>query len=455
MSPLAVRRYRADRLLREEFQSLRERVLRAVGGRLGSRGMALDGSDLEACYAVAWQGLHARVLEGEEIENPFGWLVLVTFRRAVEECRARRVSAAGIGESDPDECASPAARDLAGALDDRIRLAQLFEGLRAHLSDRERQAAVLCYLQGLSRAEAAARMGISQGRMRKLMEGRGASDPGVCGKLGMLAETIESGRWCEGQGSLMRALAYGVLDPAGERHRIATTHCDGCPACRAYVLSLRGLAAALPPVLLPWGPLAAATGGARGAAQVSAAARQSAHSSAAGSGAAYASGAAGASGGGWLLTGGGLSAKLAVGCLIALGVGGGCVALQAGTHRSHRGHTHHAHATAARLAGARVAADVRETVPVGEQPVSSARASAGASPSTSAARARREFGPEQALSGGHSATAASTGAPASESPRSAARTARYSMSGGPTTETASAAAAGSQTRAAEREFAPG
>ena len=409
--------------------------------------MALDGSDLDACYATAWQGLHAKVLEGEEIESPFGWLVLVTFRRAVEECLARRAPAAGIGGSDPDECVSSRSRDLAGELDDRIRLVQLFEGLRAHLSDRERQAATLCYLQGLSRAEAAARMGISQGRMRKLMEGRGASDPGVCGKIGVLAETIESGRWCESQGSLMRAFAYGVLDPAGERYGLALMHRDGCPACRAYVLSLRGLAAVLPPVLLPWGPLAAAIGGGRGAVHISAAARQGAQSSATGSGTAYASGAAGASGGGWLLTGGGLSAKLAVGCLIALGVGGGCMVLETGPHRSRRDHAHHGHATAARLAGTSVAGEVRERAPVGGQPVSSVPAAAGASPSTSAARARREFGPEQALSGYHSGTAASTPALV----RSTARTARYSTIVG----TTSTAAPGSQTRAAEREFAPG
>jgi DNA-directed RNA polymerase specialized sigma24 family protein len=453
MSPLAVRRYRADRLLREEFQSLRERVLRTVGARLRSAGMALDGSDLEACYAIAWQGLHAKVLEGEAIESPFGWLVLVTFRRAVEECRVRRAAV-----SSPDELErrqSSTGGDLAGALDDRIRLAQLFEGLRAHLNDRERQAVTLCYLHGLSRAEAAARMGISDGRMRKLMEGRGASDPGVCGKLGVLAETIEAGRWCDSQGSLMRALAYGVLDPAGERHRMATAHCDGCPACRAYVLSLRGLAAALPPVLLPWGPLAAAIGGGRGVAHISAAARQGAHASSAGSGAAYASGAAGASGGGWLLTGGGLSAKLAVGCLIALGVGGGCVALQAGTHRSHHDHAHRSHVTAARLAGASVAADVRVTPKSGEQPGSSAGAPAGASTSSSAAKARREFGPEQALSGGQNATAASAQASTSESRRSSAHTARYATAGGSAAATASTATAGSQARAAEREFAPG
>ena len=37
----------------------------------------------------AWQGLYAAVLDGQEIANPAGWLVLVTFRRAIEEQRDR------------------------------------------------------------------------------------------------------------------------------------------------------------------------------------------------------------------------------------------------------------------------------------------------------------------------------------------------------------------------------
>src|SRR5208282_835108 len=48
----------------------------------------------------------------------------------------------------------------------------------------------------------------------------------------------------------------------------------------------------------------------------------------AGSGAA---GAAGAGGGGWLLAGGSLGAKLTAACLLALGVGAGCIALPWGT----------------------------------------------------------------------------------------------------------------------------
>ena len=97
----------------------------------------------------------------------------MTFRRAIEEHRARRRSYPTEGVGEPDgfhggrgrRSAEPAQeRDLAAELDDRIRLRQLFEGLRGRLSARELQAAALCYLQGLSRAEAAARMGISARR---------------------------------------------------------------------------------------------------------------------------------------------------------------------------------------------------------------------------------------------------------------------------------------------------
>ena len=119
------------------------------------------------------------------------------------------------------------------------------------LSERECEAASLCYLQGLSRAEAAERMGISEARMRKLMEGAGSGRPGVARKVGDLLDTIKAGGWCEQQSSLMRAFAFGVLDPQGERHALAVAHCRECPACRAHVASLRGLASVLPLPLLP------------------------------------------------------------------------------------------------------------------------------------------------------------------------------------------------------------
>ncbi|HXB64370.1 MAG TPA: hypothetical protein VNV42_05780 [Solirubrobacteraceae bacterium] len=335
MSPSTVRRYRAERLLRREFVGRREEVLRGVRGRLRARGVHLDEGDLEACYAVAWQGLYAAVAAGEEIANPGGWLAVVTFRRAIDEYRSagargldrpvrpdadteRAIVGSGVGGAR----AARVERDLAAELDDRVRLRQLFEALRSRLDERECEAASLCYLQGFTRAQAAQSMGISETRMTKLMEGRGAGRPGVAAKVGELLEMVGGGRWCEQQGSLMRGFALGILDPDGERYRLARLHQRECPACRAYVLSLRGLAAVLPPLPLPWTAL-----------PHPAPAGHSAGAGAGGGAAAASAGAAsaGGAGGGWLL-GGSVGAKLAVGCLLALSVG--CVAITAAPPRA-------------------------------------------------------------------------------------------------------------------------
>jgi DNA-directed RNA polymerase specialized sigma24 family protein len=431
MSPLSLRRYRADRLLRREFEGLRGRVLATVRGRLGASGARLDPSDLEACYAQAWQGLYAAVLDGQEIANPAGWLTLVTFRRAVEELRAGRHIehahgrgvAPGEAGSSGDSAWDPAEeRDLASELDDRMRLRHLFEGLRGRLNGREREAAAFCYLQGLSRSEAAERMGISEARMRKLMDGEGAGRPGVAGKVGELAETIRGGGWCEQQGSLMRGLAYGILDPGGDRYRLALIHRSECPACRAYVVSLRGLAAVLPPVLLPWGLGAGVLARARGAGH--AGAGIGAHpaagiQSSAGLGssggarvavgfgggvsASGAAGAGGAAGGSWLLAGGGMGAKLAVGCLLALGVGAGCVAFTVSPGRppaprhSHRpapgGQASIVHRA---LDGSLNASELNQDAAGGLSAGAAGRErSASATALSPAQQAAREFGPER------------------------------------------------------------
>ena len=175
--------------------------------------------------------------------------------------------------------------------------------------------------------------------MRKLMEGRGPRAPGVAAKVGALVETIGAGGWCEEQGSLMRALAYGILDPDGERHRLAQLHRHACPACRAYVRSLRGLAAVLPPR-----PCAVAVGARRGSSgRPARAGRCAAPQPLPTSAGCRATGAGAAGGravsvgrrrrrrcrgGGLWLAGGPLGAKLAVGCLLVLGVGAGCAALE-------------------------------------------------------------------------------------------------------------------------------
>jgi DNA-directed RNA polymerase specialized sigma24 family protein len=502
MSPLSLRRHRAERLLREEFDALRGRVLASVRGKLRASGVTLDHDDLEACYAAAWQGLYAVVLDGQEIANPTGWLVLVTFRRAIEEHRARARAHCG-AEVD----AAPALayeRDLADELDDRRRLRQLFEGLRGRLEGREREAATLCYLQGLSRSEAAARMGVSETRMRKLMEGRAPGRPGVAAKVGALVGTIRDGDWCEEQGSLMRALAFGILEPTGERYRLALAHSSQCPACRAYVVSLRGLAVVLPPVFLPSGVcavtlawvgegihgvsaagVASARDGARAAGGTACnGARASVHAGRVG-GSLSASGAAGAgatAGGGWLIGAGPLSAKLAVGCLFALGVGVSCVALEADHHARMRRTRHLASRSLSRTS---VGSPTESALYSAVGDVSSAdaatadRASPAVQALTPAMRAGREFGPEQTLvqaSSGASTSSATGTATAAQTASSRSTQLAYrrdahvapaisdAIAGQSAGEHASAASgverssvppARVDSLAAEREFSPG
>ena len=486
MSPYRLRRFRAERLLRQEFSRLRSGVLAAARSRLRAHGMALDESDLEACYAQAWQGLYAALLEGREIVNLTGWLSLVTFRRAVEEHRSRsrrdclfalpdgarqRQVAAGRGSS-AGEARAGSDADLAATVDDRHRLRQLFEALRLRLSERELQAAALCYLQGLARAEAAQAMGISERRMRRLMEGRGPGRPGVAAKVGALAETIREGAWCEEQGSLMRGLAFGILDPAGERYRFALAHSDGCPACRAYVASLRGLAALVPPVpaLAHMGLAAGALGEAAGCLAGSGAAAGNGGGAACGaSGAAPSplSGAGGllpasggAAGGGWLLAGGGAGVKLAAGCALALGVGAGCMALggqPAGHVRPH----HHERARQSGTEAVRPAADgarrfalprVRAAAPG----TSDSRYAQAAQRRDAGTRISREFGLEGGGSAG-TANAAPPAPPAAAAARNPSARAAARRQAPAAQAPASDSAAPQRSRAtpsAQREFDP-
>ncbi len=495
MSPLNVRRYRAERLLRRDFEALRGRVIATARRRLLAGGVTLDPCDLEACYAQAWQGLYMAMLDGQEIANPSGWLVLVTFRRGIEEHRARRrggdLLRGEVGErlmdAEPVESAADE-RDLAARLDDRMRLRQLFEGLCGRLSAREREAAVLCYLQGLPRSQAAERIGVSEGRMRKLMEGGGPGRPGVAGKVGALVETIRNGGWCEEQGSLMRGLAFGILDPDGERHRLALMHGSECPACRAYVASLRGLAAALPPVFLPWGLGAgvlahvgegvhagagagagALGGGLAGGGGASAGAGAGAPVGGGIGGALATPGAAGmgaGAGGSWLLAGGSVGAKLVVGCLVALGVGASCVALEAGGGHTRR----HAHPDrSSRALGADAGAhgstpgfQISPGGAAGAALAATIGSTTSTGPLTPAATASREFGPEsgQTASASRSTAIASTPTPVARS-ASAGTGSGYSTgtsSGESLAGTAAPSGASSASTAAAqaaREFSPG
>jgi hypothetical protein len=116
-------------------------------------------------------------------------------------------------------------------------------------------------------------------------------------------------------------------------------------------------------------------------------------------------------GGGWLMAGGGITAKLAVGCLVAVSVGAGCVALSAGPIASLHARTHRRHlartppsrvpvADEALLSSAQLGAQLSSAGAASSTRAGASRrtASSGAGGSqalTPAAKASREFGPEQ------------------------------------------------------------
>ena len=287
----------------------------------------------------------------------------------------------------------------------------------------------------------------------------------------------------------MRALAYGILDPEGERYRLALMHRSQCPACRAYVASLRGLAAVLPPVFLPrglgagvlaragegvhaGGTAGAASGGAGGAGGGAGAGLQAGRGLGGALSASGAAGAGGAAGGGWLLGAGPLGAKLAVGCLLALGVGAGCIALDGGHRALESHHGRHRASRSSAGASARTPAayqlgDLADGV--GRSLSAAARGDTSSSALlTPSARTSREFGPEQALAPGAAEPPASASrhASAARSASSGSRpplTDAGSSAGGSSRVEASAPAGGQSTpgpatgdsTVAEREFSPG
>jgi hypothetical protein len=271
----------------------------------------------------------------------------------------------------------------------------------------------------------------------------------------------------------MRGLAFGILDPEGERYQLALAHRSECPACRAYILSLRGLAAVLPvPMFLPGvlGAGALAGAGAGVGAGAGAGVSSGAGGAGAGAGAQVGSGigalsasgtagaGAGAAGGGWLLAGGSVGAKLAVGCLIAFGVGASCVALNVnpdhalgGRASSHRRHPGGYGETGAARAGATdsltpgylLTGGVSGVVHANTAASGRSVARSAATPAqalTPAAKANREFGPERAFAETSSSSHSSSSSSSTQQ--------------APTARAASAGDSGSQgsTAAGSREF---
>ncbi len=260
-------RAEADALLAREYEALKPEVVRTVGAKLAASGVRLPEADLDAVYNLAWHALHTKLVDGEEVGNRTGLLVAIAHRRALDEHRATHPSR----RAEAEQLDAVTQEDgVAERLDDVTDLHQFVAGLRERLDRRELEAAALCYVYEYTRPEAARAIGVAPKRMEKIMDA-------VSKKITPLLGEIRSGVWCEQHRSLMTAYALELLEPGGERHRLAREHLDGCSACRRSVLRTRGIAAVAPPLPLialvgagVVGAGAAASAGGAGAAGASA-----------------------------------------------------------------------------------------------------------------------------------------------------------------------------------------
>lgn len=234
---------KAQRSLERDYDRLRTDVMGALRGKLVAASVRMDDADLEVAYNLAWHALYDKLRAGETVDNPGGFLTQVSFFRAMDDFRAQRPGRRADVDLDVAAGVNP---DVDARLDDRDQLRAFTEGLGQRLDGRERQAAVLCYLHGYSRPEAAEALGLPPARMEKVMDG-------VSKVVRGLVADLKQGGWCESQKSLMTAYALGVLAPEGQRREMAAAHLASCSGCRAHVRRLRGMGAMAPPFLLPWG----------------------------------------------------------------------------------------------------------------------------------------------------------------------------------------------------------
>lgn len=296
----------ADAVIGEEYDAFKDEVTRTVAGKLAATKIRFADLDMDGFYNQAWYGLYTKLQDGQKIENRKGLLVQMTYRRAIDEYRTLH----------PDRQADPVVLETIGTdnpieetIDQQREFKQFVEGMRSELSQRELQAATLCYVYGFSRPEAAEQVGVRPKRMEKIMDE-------VSRKMRPVLASIKEGTWCEDRALLINQFALGALDPDSADYREAVDHLEGCPGCRRHVMGTRGLTAITIPSALM---LFALTGAAVGAGAAGAAAATS--GSAAGGSSAGGGAAAGGAG-----IGGAAQAAAVVAAIAAVAAGGFVVA---------------------------------------------------------------------------------------------------------------------------------
>jgi DNA-directed RNA polymerase specialized sigma24 family protein len=241
----------AESAANEHYRELQAEVIATVSSKLAARKMSLDESDLEEAYCQAWHGVCETIKRGTPVSNLAGMLVEITWRRTVDIYRALHPEQRADVELDRHSVVD---LDIDEQLDDQIKLKRFIARVRGRLNPRECEAVSLCVIHGYPRPEAAKLLGLERSQMEKLMDG-------ATKKIGGIVASI-SARGCGGDewARLMKSYALGLIAEDDRDYPRAAAHVAECEACARYVNGLRGLAAILPPVTLPLGPLATGHG---------------------------------------------------------------------------------------------------------------------------------------------------------------------------------------------------
>lgn len=206
-----IRRRRLEQHERD-YEALRMRVYRTVRAKLGKAGIAWDEDMVGGAYNLAWHSLHQLLIDGKAVDDPGAWLAQRTHLRTIEAYRLLHVDRYVDHGDDPFE--GTYEEDIDRAVDDELSRLRISAAFKGQLTERECQAASLCYLHDMTRTEAAAVMGLDKNRIDKIMDSASK-------KVGAIARAIEQGVWCDQQNSLMRAYALGLHTEGGHRWQVA------------------------------------------------------------------------------------------------------------------------------------------------------------------------------------------------------------------------------------------
>jgi DNA-directed RNA polymerase specialized sigma24 family protein len=302
-----IRRYRIDRALEEACTSLRPQVVSTVARRVSK----IPRDEVEAAYNQACLAYWRALAEGEEIQNPVGWLVGTTFHKAVSEGRKLHFDR----RTDKDVGRLRDQNGASAGIDEEISAATLQRRLGELFSEQELQILELHCLGTMTREEVAERVGLSARQVKRAVlgktEGERIARQGIKHKVAQLVHEVIDGEPCEDRREQVAAYARGLVLSDAERAD-AQDHIGGCQACAGFARGVRGLVAVLPP------------GGAAATVAAGGAAAGGAGSVAGGAAVGGGAAAAGVASGGSLL--GGTIAKLCAGTAVVCAAAGAGVA---------------------------------------------------------------------------------------------------------------------------------